>query len=166
MAVWLTQSTPFAVQVIPHASQANPEVIFNGQWLAEKISNNTYYSLIEIGLSVRGIVTNNHSANFNAFSAWRHIQFRIKLFYRASAKQHLALHPGNKKQNVPLALETTITATGSYFPNCGDAVNFLESFNTWWTILNSKQRFSPNILINVVINGTENWVFRCSGRLN
>ena len=165
MVVWLKQSTTFVVQAIPQAGQADPEVIFNRQWVAEKISDNIG-SLIEIGLSVRGIVTNNHSANFNAFSAWRHIQFRIKLFYRASAKQHLALHPGNKKQNIPLALETTITATGSYFPNCGDAVNFLESFNTWWTILNSKQRFSPNILINVVINGTENWVFRCSGRLN
>ena len=30
---------------------------------------------------------------------------------------YLALHPGNNKQNVPLALETTITAARSYFPN-------------------------------------------------
>ena len=30
---------------------------------------------------------------------------------------YLALHPGNNKQNVPLTLETTITATRSYFPN-------------------------------------------------
>ena len=30
---------------------------------------------------------------------------------------YLALHPGNNKQNVPLALETTITPSQSYFPN-------------------------------------------------
>ena len=74
------------VQAIPWASQANPEVTFNGQWLAEKISHNID-SLIEIGLSVRGIVTDNHSANVNAFSALKNIQFRIKLLYKASAKQ-------------------------------------------------------------------------------
>ena len=62
MVVRLKQSTPFVVQAIPEASQANPEVTFNEQWLGEKISGNID-SLIEIGLSVRGIVTDNHSAN-------------------------------------------------------------------------------------------------------
>ena len=78
MVVRLKYFTPFVVQAIPHASQANPEVTFSGQWLAEKISDNTY-SLIEIGLSLRCIVTDNHSANFNAFPALRNIKFRIKL---------------------------------------------------------------------------------------
>ena len=82
----INQSTHFVVQAIPQASQANPEVTFNGQWLAEKISDNID-SLIEIGLSVRGIVTDNHSANVNAFSALKNIQFRIKLLYKASGKQ-------------------------------------------------------------------------------
>ena len=54
------------------------------------------------------------------------------------------------KENVPLALEVmheiTITAARSYFPNPRDVANFLEIFNTWWTISNSKDRFSPNIL--------------------
>ena len=62
MVVRLKQFTPFTVQVIPQAStasQANPEVTFNGQWLTEKISDN---SLIEIRLNGRGIVTDNHSA--------------------------------------------------------------------------------------------------------
>ena len=86
MAVRLKQSKSYVVQAIPQASQANPEVTFNGQWLAEKISNNID-SLIQIGLSIRGIVTDNHSANVNAFSALRNIQFRIKLLYKASAKQ-------------------------------------------------------------------------------
>ena len=48
--VRLKQSTPFVVQAIPQSSQANPEVAFNGQWLAEKISDNIY-NLTEIGLS-------------------------------------------------------------------------------------------------------------------
>ena len=53
------------------------------------------------------------------------------------------------KENAPLALEvmheTTITAAGSYFPNRRDVANFLEMFNTWWTISNSQKRYSLNI---------------------
>ena len=52
MAVRLKQSTPFVVQAIPQPSQANPEVTFNGQWLAEKISNSVD-NLTESGLSAR-----------------------------------------------------------------------------------------------------------------
>ena len=71
----------------------------------------------------------------------------LKSNLRKSPKwSYLALHPGNNKQNVPLALETTITAARSYFPNWRDVASFLDIFNTWWTISNSKQRFSPNIL--------------------
>ena len=55
------------------------------------------------------------------------------------------------KENVPLALaamhETTITAARSYFPNRRDAANFLQMFNTWWTISNYKKSFSPDILV-------------------
>ena len=85
MVVRLKQFMPFIVQAIPQASPANPEVIFNGQWLAKKISDNID-SLIEIGLSVRGTVTHNYSANANAFSALKNIQFRNKL-YKAPTKQ-------------------------------------------------------------------------------
>ena len=53
MVVGLKQSTPFVDQTIS-------EVTFNGQWLAEKTSDNIY-NLIEIGLCVQGIVTNNIS---------------------------------------------------------------------------------------------------------
>ena len=74
------------------ASQANPEVTFNGQWLAEKVSANID-SLIEIGLSVRGIVTDNHSPNVNAFSALKNIKFRIKLWYIAPAKHTYFMGP-------------------------------------------------------------------------
>ena len=62
MVVGLKQSLPFVVQAIP-------EVIFNGHWLVKKISDNID-NLIEFGLCVRSIqVTDNHSANVNAFSA-------------------------------------------------------------------------------------------------
>ena len=67
------------------------------------------------------------------------------------------------KENVPLALEvmheTTITAARSYFPNRRDVANFLEMFNTWWTILNSKKRFSLNILEMLWSMGTKKTVF-------
>ena len=81
MVVRLKQSAPSVVQAIPQASQANTEVTFNGEWLAEKISGNID-SLKEIGLCVRCIVT-NHSANVNAFSALKTVQFRIKLLHKA-----------------------------------------------------------------------------------
>ena len=105
MVVRLKQYTLFVVQAFPQAGQANPEVTFNGQWLTEKISdnidslmviglsvrsivtNNHSDSLMVIGLSVRSIVTNNHSTNVNAFLALKDIQFRIKLLYKAPAKQ-------------------------------------------------------------------------------
>ena len=86
MVVRLKQSTTFAVQAIPQLSQANPEVTFNGQWLTEKIIDNID-KLIEIGLTARDIVTDNHSANANTFSALKNIQFRMKLLYKALAKQ-------------------------------------------------------------------------------
>ena len=57
------------------------------------------------------------------------------------------LHPGNNKQSVPLALaiihETTIAAAESYFPTLSDLSEFLNLINIWWTISNSKQRYSP-----------------------
>ena len=86
MVVRLKQSTPFVVQATPQPSQAKPEVTFNGQWLTEKISDNIH-NLIEIGLCAKGIVTNNQSANVSAFSALKDIEFRMKLLYKAPAKQ-------------------------------------------------------------------------------
>ena len=91
----------------------------------------------------------------------------LKSNWRKSPKlSYPALHPGNNTRNVPLALETTITAVRSYFPNWRDVASFSEIFKTCWNISNSKQRFSPNILRNAVINGTKNWVFKSSGRLD
>ena len=61
MVVGFKLSISFVVQTIP-------EVKFNGQWLAETFIDNTD-NLIEFGFCIRCIVTVNHSANVNAFSA-------------------------------------------------------------------------------------------------
>ena len=61
MVVRFKLSIPFVVQAIP-------EVKFNGQWLAEAFSGNID-NVIKFGLCVRVIVTDNHSANVNAYSA-------------------------------------------------------------------------------------------------
>ena len=50
---------------IPYVVQALPEVTFNGNWLAEKISENIT-TLSSAGLYVRAVVSDNHSANVNA----------------------------------------------------------------------------------------------------
>ena len=55
-------------QAIPFVVQAIAKVTFNGKWLTKKFSDNIV-NLIEVGLCVQGIVTNNHSANVNTFSA-------------------------------------------------------------------------------------------------
>ena len=47
--------------------KAIPEVRFNGNWLSIKISE-TIESLSKIGFKVRGVVTDNHSANVTAFN--------------------------------------------------------------------------------------------------
>ena len=60
MVVRFKLSIPFVVQAIP-------EVTFNGQWLAETFSGNID-NVIKFGLCVRVIVTDNHSANVNAYS--------------------------------------------------------------------------------------------------
>ena len=61
---------------------------------------------------------------------------------KALKLSYQALHPGNKKQSVPLALaimhETTIAAARSYFPTRSDLSGFLNLINIWWTISNSK----------------------------
>ena len=61
MVVGFKLPIPFVVQTIP-------EVTFKGQWLAETFINNID-NVIEFGLCIRGIVTDNHSADVNAFPA-------------------------------------------------------------------------------------------------
>ena len=55
-------------QSVPHVIQAIPEVTITGEWLAEKISA-SLHSLAQTGFTVRGIVTDNHNSNVNAFKS-------------------------------------------------------------------------------------------------
>ena len=68
-----------------------------------------------------------------------------------------AMHPGNNKQSVNLALstfyESTIAASKSYFPERKDISGFLSLIHTWWTTVNSRDRFCSNQLGNAVIDG-------------
>ena len=55
-------------------------------------------------------------------------------------------HPGSNKQNVPFTLpifdETTSAAIQSYFPHHSSAAEFLQLFQKWSIISNSKRQFS------------------------
>ena len=57
------------------------------------------------------------------------------------------LHPGNKKQSVPLALaifeETTACAFRLYLPEDNTTPGFLDLIHTWWLIVNSKEPYHP-----------------------
>ena len=59
-----------------------------------------------------------------------------------------ALHPGNCKQSVPVALAifdpSTRAAILKYFPNAQDSADFIHLIYTWWTISNSKFRYNSN----------------------
>ena len=79
---------------------------------------------------------------------------------------YLALHPGCNKQNVPLALaviheytkqrllQLEVFSKGKRYLKI-----FLKTFNTGWTISNSKKRVSPNVLGNAVVNGDKRLYF-------
>ena len=52
---------------IPYIIKASPEVTINGSWLSTEICS-CISSLSKAGFNVRGVVTDNHSSNVNAFS--------------------------------------------------------------------------------------------------
>ena len=68
------------------------------------------------------------------------------------------LHPGNNKQNIPLALnifhETTAAGILSYLSAETAASGFLKLINSWWTISNSKtSNDTHNRLENAAVRG-------------
>ena len=67
---------------------------------------------------------------------------------KASKLSYKAMHPGDNKESVPLALaifdRSTSAAIEIYYPNRLDASSFLKLVNIWWTINNSKQEFNKN----------------------
>ena len=60
---------------------------------------------------------------------------------KAPKLSYQALHPGNNKQNVLLALaifhDTTIAAAKGYYPNRENVSGFLNVIHTWWIICSS-----------------------------
>ena len=66
-----------------------------------------------------------------------------------------ALHPGDKKQNVRLALallhDTAIAAVKTYYPNGEDLSGSLNVIHTWVTKCNSKQKYSKKPLVKVIV---------------
>ena len=77
---------------------------------------------------------------------------------KAPQLTYKTLHPGNNKQNVPLALNvfhrSTAIAITEYFPECKDATGFLNLIDTWFLISNSKQENNTsNRLGNAAIKG-------------
>ena len=76
---------------------------------------------------------------------------------KANKLTYRAMHPGSNKQSVNLALsifhESTIAASKSYFPERKEISCFLSLIHTWWTIVNSRDRFCSNQLGNAVIDG-------------
>ena len=84
---------------------------------------------------------------------------------KATKLSYQALHSGNNKQDVPLALalshDTTIAAAKSYYPNREDVAGLLNVIHTWWIICNSKQRYSANPLCSaIVLNDNKTNFFR------
>ena len=84
----------------------------------------------------------------------QHLEANLR---KAPKLTYKSLHPHNNKQDVQRALaifdESTIAACHSYFPDRADMANFLKLVQTWWTIANSRQRFSSNPLSHAITSG-------------
>ena len=52
---------------IPHVVQAIPKVTFDGEWFSNKMAS-CMDDLTAVGFCFRGVFTDNHSSNVNAFS--------------------------------------------------------------------------------------------------
>ena len=77
-----------------------------------------------------------HSVHEKDLALECHVRKAPKILYQA-------LHPGNNKQSVPLALSifdlTTITAIHQYFPEDKTTSPFLNLIYNWWLIVNAKE---------------------------
>ena len=84
-------------QSVPHVIQAIPEVTITGEWLAQKISA-SLHSLAQTGFPVRGIVTDNHNSNVNAFKS-------LKQKF-GKGDQLFIQHTSNPHKNIYLFFDT------------------------------------------------------------
>ena len=87
-----------------------------------------------------------------------HEDLQLSAHLRAAPKiNYPVLHPGNRKQSVPLALaifeETTACAFRLYLPEDKTTPSFLDLIHTWWLVVNSKEPYHPDIRENALIFG-------------
>ena len=79
-----------------------------------------------------------HSDLYNIYDKDKELKENLR---KAPKLSYQALHPGNNKQNVLLALaifHDTIAAGKSYYPNREEVSRFLNVIHTWWIICSSK----------------------------
>lgn len=96
----------------------------------------------------------------NLHDVYEHDQLLDANLKLAPKLSYRALHPGDNKQNVALALSifhrTTSAAIRDYFPENEDAASFLQLIDTWWTVVNSKQEVnSSNRLGDAAVAGDQ-----------
>ena len=77
--------------------KAIPEVTYDGQWLCENISTNIE-KLATAGFCFRGIVTDNHSSNVNAFAS-------LKKLYESYSNIYFE-HPANNGKRTYMFFDT------------------------------------------------------------
>lgn len=93
----------------------------------------------------------------------KNLQAHLRKAHKLTFK---ALHPGDNKQSVPLALcifdPTTSAALENYFPDRVDAAAFLRLINMWWTMSNSKSQFKNNFHVGdaIKVNDSKPEFFR------
>ena len=93
---------------------------------------------------------------YNIYEKDESLEGNLKKAFKLS---YNALHPGDNKQSLPLALgifhASTSAAIRSYYPQREDAASFLNLIDTWWVIVNCKQggcKFVQSMVILDVIN--------------
>ena len=148
----------------PYDSEKTIYVQFDTVHLLKNIRNNLLavkcFDLPEFKFSSPSISI-TISAGLVSWSSFHKIHeedLRLSAHLRAAPKiNYPVLHPGNKKQSVPLALaifeETTACAFRLYLPEDNTTPNFLDLIHTWWLVVNSKEPYHPDIRGNALIFG-------------
>ena len=145
-------------------NRANTHLFFDNVHLLKNIRNNLFNAQKFVFPSFSLHVGSTEITCEDGYIEWNDLKdiyaqdSRLAANLRKAPKlTYRALHPYNNKQNVNLALsifhETTLAANMCYFPSRKDVSSFLTLINTWWTIVNCKQRFTPNNLGSAVIPG-------------
>ena len=148
----------------PYYSEKSIYLQFDTVHLLKNIRNNLlavkcfdlpefYFSSPSISITISsGLVS------WSSFHKIHEEDLRLSAHLRAAPKiNYPVLHPGNKKQSVPLALaifeETTACAFRLYLHEDNTTPGFLDLIHTWWLIVNSKEPYHPDIRGNALIYG-------------